>query len=123
MLLKNLLALLAAAWAAAPTPAPARPAGFGFDSGSGLTNRFLTPNGDGRNDFTVLRFSNPRASQVAGEVYDLKGAKVADMTAGPAADTLMWDGMSGGRPVAGGLYVYRLTAEDRAYTGVLVVVR
>lgn len=100
-----------------------RPAGFGFNA-SGISNRLLTPNGDGRNDSVVLTFSNPRDSVVTGKVYDLQGRFVADMAPGPVAGvTLAWDGRAGGRGVASGLYVFRLSAEAQSYTGVLVVIR
>ncbi len=120
-----LFALLAgcAAAALAPRPLPIRSAGFTFDSGNGLSNRFITPNGDGKNDFIVFSFSNPRTSGVSGSIYDLKGGKVAGLTQGPKADTLMWDGLASGMAAPGGVYVYVLIAEDRAFTGTVVVVR
>ena len=121
-LLRILFAGLAAA-AIAPRPLPFHLAGFTFDTGSGISNRYVTPNGDGKNDFVVFSYSNPRASSVTGAVYDLKGAKVADLVSGPKADTLMWNGKSAGGMAAGGVYVYVIVAEDQAYTGTLVVVR
>ena len=35
----------------------------------------------------------------------------------------MWDGKAGGRAVDGGVYVYQIRAEGRAFNGTLVVIR
>ncbi|MFH1725739.1 MAG: gliding motility-associated C-terminal domain-containing protein [Elusimicrobiota bacterium] len=106
-------------------PAP-RPRGFAFDRASGLSNRFLTPNGDGSNDNSVFTFSNPRDSEVSGRIFDLKGAFVADMLTHPALNPRFnrcWDGMSNGAAVRPGIYIYRLEAEGKAFTGTVVVIR
>lgn len=99
-----------------------RPKGFSFDISS-LSNKFVTPNGDGLNDKAVFVFDNPKDSAFSGKIFDLEGAFVADMAPGPVTDSLQWDGKGNGRPVAGGVYVYQIRAEDRAFTGTLVVIR
>ena len=100
-----------------------RPSSFSFDS-SGISNRFITPNGDGLNDNVVLTFSNPRDSSVRCRIYDMKGAFVAEMAQGPVPSlTLEWDATSHGTVVAEGVYVYVLEAEDKVFTGTLMVIR
>jgi hypothetical protein len=106
------------------------PSGFSFDTAGGVSNRFITPNGDRLNDVVVFTVNNPRDSEVTGTIYDLKGSEVARMTAGPTsaslpadAETLMWDGKMGGQPVSGGIYIYLLKSEDTVVSGTVVVVR
>lgn len=99
-----------------------RDAGVHFDV-SGLSNRAITPNGDGRNDSAVFTFDNPRDSAFSGRIYSLSGAFVADMANGPVANSLKWDGKAGGRPVPGGAYVYQIKAEERIFNGTLLVIR
>lgn len=100
---------------------------FSFDAATGISNRFLTPNGDGRNDSVVLSFQNPADVAVAGRIYDLRGAFVAELATDPALDARfnrVWNGKSvNGQVVATGLYVYQLEAGEKAYAGVLVVIR
>ncbi len=95
---------------------------FSFDS-SGLLNRFLTPNGDRKNDTVVFQFSNPMDSAVSGKIYDLRMAFVADLQPGPQPDTLQWDGKAGGAVVPSGLYLYHIEAEGRSFMGILVVIK
>ncbi|MBI4377297.1 MAG: gliding motility-associated C-terminal domain-containing protein, partial [Elusimicrobia bacterium] len=93
---------------------------------AGLTNRMLTPNGDGKNDTVVFTFDNPRFSEVTGKIFDVKGAFVASMYHDPTLDsntTLVWDGKSNGAVVPGGVYIYQIEAEGRNYTGTVVVVK
>lgn len=102
--------------------------------------RVITPNGDQKNDLAILCFDNPKASGVSGEVYNLRGRKVAEMTfvanAGGAtlgcpvinpglvaAEALTWDGRASGSVVRSGVYVYVIKAEDKAVTGTVLVVR
>jgi gliding motility-associated-like protein len=110
-----LIFLISAAWAA---PAPQ---GFAFRS---VSNRFVTPNGDGKNDSVQVAFDNPQVSQVTGKIYDSRGSVVASMTACPgAADCLMWDGASNGQAARAGIYVYVVQAEGKAFRGAVVVIR
>ncbi len=105
------------------------PNGFSFDSANGISNRFITPNTDTFNDSVVFTFENPRDSEVTGSIYDLKGAEVARMIAGPTGapvsasqSTLLWDGKMGGQTVNVGVYIYVIRSEDTVVSGTLVVV-
>ncbi|MDD5657551.1 MAG: gliding motility-associated C-terminal domain-containing protein [Elusimicrobia bacterium] len=90
-------------------------------------NRFITPNGDGKNDNVVFDFSNPSYSEVEGKIYDVRGRFVADTS--PAISTgldgrLTWDGKSsGGQIVATGLYIYVLKTEGQIFQGAVMVIR
>ncbi|MCR4295734.1 MAG: hypothetical protein NUW21_09390, partial [Elusimicrobia bacterium] len=96
---------------------------FNFDV-SGVSNRALTPNGDGLNDTVVFTFDNPRDSGVSGRLYDVRGRYVCDMSPGPVAGgSLMWDGKAGGRVVPHGVYIYQILAEGKTFGGTLVVIR
>ncbi len=64
------------------------------------------------NGSTVLPFQAPRSARVALHVYNLQGQRVRTLIDGsvPAGyGEAAWDGRDqGGRPVAGGVYLYRL---------------
>ena len=99
-----------------------RAGSFGADF-SGLSNRLITPNGDGKNDTMVFVFDNPAGSGIKGTIYDLKGAKVSEMVPGPVSNSMLWDAKAGGRTVPGGVYIYQLEAENKVYNGTVVVVK
>lgn len=97
--------------------------------------RVLTPNGDRVNDIAYFCFENPQDSEISGKIYGLLGGEVAQMTgrrdrtvnlgsACPApvirAQFVTWEP---GASVRSGLYVYRIQAGDRVFTGTLVVFR
>lgn len=90
---------------------------------SGLMNRLITPNGDGKNDTMVFIFDNPQDKPVKGRIYDLRGALVASMGPGPVQNSLLWDARSGGQVVPGGVYIYQLEADGTVYNGTVVVVK
>ena len=99
---------------------------FGFDPSTGLSGRFVTPNGDGFNDFIVFTFENPRDAAIVGKIFDIRGAAVAEMSTHPSLNprfNRVWDGRSNGVPVKPGLYVYRIEAEEKVFSGTVVVVR
>jgi len=86
--------------------------------------RIFTPNGDGFNDKVRFEFENPELLPVSGEVFDVNGARVADLSQGSNAEVLLWDGKDdGGQPVPGGIYLYRITYQGEAATGAVVVSR
>jgi hypothetical protein len=87
--------------------------------------RVFSPNGDGRNDVTVIRIDNPNGLPAGGTIYDVDGARVADLTPGPAPGlSLLWDGRDdAGQAAEGGIYLYQVTVGDRRATGTVVVVR
>ena len=66
------------------------------------------------NGSTVLPFVAPRQARAALHVYNLQGQRVRTLIDGPVAagyGEVSWDGRDqGGRPVAGGVYLYRLEA-------------
>lgn len=99
-----------------------RSGGFGADS-SGLSNRLITPNGDGKNDSMVFVFDNPVDVSVKGIIYDLKGARVAKMVPGPISNSLVWDAKAGGQTVPGGVYIYQIESAGKAYNGTVAVIR
>jgi gliding motility-associated-like protein len=98
--------------------------GFSF---LGTSNRFITPNGDGKNDNIAFNFYNPAYSEVQGYIYDLKGRLVANTMPPNTTDIngqLLWNGKSNnGTTVNTGVYVYLITCESSVYRGVVVVIR
>lgn len=100
-----------------------RNAAFNFDV-SGISNRAITPNGDGLNDTVVFTFDNSHDSAFSGRVYDVRGRYVSDMAPGPVAGaSLSWDAKSGGRVVPHGVYIYEIRAEGKTFDGTVVVIR
>lgn len=105
----------------------------------GPLSRVLTPNGDGRNDVAYFCFDNPADSDASGKIYSLLGAEVATLS--PRGNSsaacapqsgfpntvqsqfVTWDGRSNGSVVRSGIYIYRLAAEQKVYSGTLIVVR
>ncbi|OGR44739.1 MAG: hypothetical protein A2X35_05420 [Elusimicrobia bacterium GWA2_61_42] len=99
-----------------------RSGGFAADR-AGLSNRLITPNGDGKNDTMVFIFDNPQDKQVKGKIFDMRGALVAVMAAGPVGNALSWDAKSGGQVVPGGVYIYQIEAQGTVYNGTVAVIR
>src|SRR5450631_2035376 len=109
-------------------------AGFRF---FGPLSRVITPNGDAskNNGTAIFCFDNPAGSGVSGNIFSSLGSAVADMgpetpnpvssgcpsgTPGPLGSNgeyVSWDGRSNGTVVHSGIYVYRVTAEQKSYTG------
>ena len=110
----------------------------------GPLSRIITPNGDaGKNNGTAFFcFDNPAGSGVTGDIFTLLGSEVATMgpvnqnvypngfgsacpagVFGNSSQSLTWDGRSNGAVVHSGIYVYRIRAEEKSYTGTLIVVR
>lgn len=100
-----------------------RPQAFNFNQ-AGVSNRLVTPNGDGKNDAVVFTFDNPRDSEVNVRILDVKGRTVAgSLPAGPVSNSKTWDGTAGGRPVPGGVYIYQIESEGKTFTGTIVIIR
>ncbi|MDT8287057.1 MAG: fibronectin type III domain-containing protein [Elusimicrobiales bacterium] len=99
-----------------------RSGGFAADV-SGLSNRLITPNGDGKNDTMVFVFDNPTGASAKGTIYDLKGARVASMTPGPVENSLVWDPRSEGRAAPGGVYIYQIESGGEVFNGTAVVIK
>jgi len=100
-----------------------RASSFVFDP-AGLTNRFITPNGDGKNDYTVFKFDNPTSAEVTGKIFDSRGRLVAaSLPQGPFQDSLMWDGTANGRPVPSGVYIYQIECDGKTVNGTVIVIK
>ncbi|OGR97838.1 MAG: hypothetical protein A2V88_11110 [Elusimicrobia bacterium RBG_16_66_12] len=100
-----------------------RTGGFAFNQ-AGVSNKLVTPNGDGKNDSVVFTYDNPRDSQVIVRLLDIRGkVVVSDLTAGPVSNSKVWDGIAGGRAVPGGIYIYQIESEGRVYSGTIVIVK
>jgi len=82
---------------------------------------------DVRKDIKVLREDPPTVVVgTPGRIYDLKGGLVARMQKHPTLNprfNLYWDGKANGRRVPSGVYIYQLEAENKIFTGTVVVVR
>lgn len=97
-----------------------RPAAFSF---AGVANRFVTPNGDGRNDTATFRFSNPRDSAGTLKIYDLRGHRVAEVAIEPTSSVSSFVTWDPGRNTASGVYIYVISVEQTTVTGAVVVVK
>lgn len=104
--------------------------------------RVLTPNGDGRNDFTIIELVLAKintATEVRIDIHDLSGRRVADLkqpsliagtyladdASGPDSPGY-WDGTDGaGNRVPPGIYVYRVEVQldtgDEVMVGTVAV--
>lgn len=99
----------------------------------GPLGRVITPNGDQKNDMIFFCFDNFADSGVVGRVFTLLGSEVASMTqvrtplpgcpGGNLPQYMTWDGRTSEGTVSSGMYVYRIEAEGKTYTGTLLVVR
>lgn len=103
----------------------ARSTSLGSLTVTGVYPRIFTPNGDGYNDKVGFHFDNPELLPVTGEVFDVTGARVADLREGTdPASLLLWDGKdSDGRVVPGGIYIYQITFQGKQTNGTVVVAR
>ena len=107
---------LALTFLAAATAAPLAPRGFPF---TGLSSRFVTPNGDGKNDRAVFRYSNPRDSGGMVRIFDVHGRQVERLDIAPGSTSAEWDP----RGVSSGVYLFVVTVDNVNNSGALVVVR
>ena len=84
----------------------AAPLGFALDAG--YPNPFMSQ--------TTIRYILPGPASVRLAVYDVRGTLVRTLVAGPVpagTHTAVWEGADhNDRPVASGVYFYRLTADD-----------
>ncbi len=97
-----------------------RPQAFNFNQ-AGISNRMVTPNGDGKNDSVVFRFDNPRDSEVSIRILDLRGKQVATVTTpGDTAFSRMW---TPGPALPGGVYIYQIESEGQVFSGTIVLIK
>ena len=101
---------------AAATAAPLSPRAFTY---SGLTSRFVTPNGDGKNDKAVFQFSNPGDLGGRVRIYDVHGRLVQTLEITVGATSVEWDP----RGMLSGVYLYVVTVDEQANSGAVVVLR
>jgi len=76
---------------------------------------------------TVIDFALPEPASVSLKIFDLLGQEVAVLTIGfrdAGSFRVIWDGRDvEGRPAASGIYVYRLTADERVAVRRMLLVR
>jgi hypothetical protein len=79
------------------------------------------------NPGTSIRFYLPSKSPVRLDVFDIRGAlvrRLADGTFDAGPHVREWDGTDDdGRPVASGVYVYRLTADRKSMTKKMMLLK
>jgi gliding motility-associated-like protein len=107
--------------------AAVRVQGFSFN---GVSNRFITPNGDHRNDNVAFNCSNPFDSAGTVKIYDLRGHLLTTIAinAGTGActttpSTVVWDARANGQIVPTGVYIFVIAVESVVASGAVVVVR
>ncbi len=87
----------------------------------------FTPNGDGYNDQIFFIVDNPNNPDVSGQIHDLTGRFVAQLSPGQSSGlgtTLSWNGRDeNGAVASSGLYIYRLTGEGKDITGTVSLAR
>ncbi len=90
--------------------------------------KFVTPNGDGKNDSFVFQCYNPMDLFVSGKIYSLKSRLVAkmqnaDVSGSDNYSELAWDPNSGSQRAPGGVYIYQIVIGDKVYRGTVIVIR
>lgn len=79
------------------------------------------------NPATTIRFSLARSGEVSLEIYNILGQPVAEPVDGtlPAGEhDVIWDGRDrDGEPVASGIYIYRLRADNETMTKTMALVK
>lgn len=89
--------------------------------------RIITPNDPSQNNRVFFFFDNPAADTVKGTIYDIRGAKVRDLSVdgmSPTSNSIVWDGKdSNNAVVPSGVYLYKITAGKESLTGTVVVAR
>jgi hypothetical protein len=89
--------------------------------------RVITPNDPSQNNRVFWFFDDPSGDPVTGTIYDIRGAKVRDLTINsqsPTANSLVWDGHDNrGAVVRSGVYLYKIQAGKETQTGTVVVAR
>ncbi len=89
---------------------------------SGLSHKFLTPNGDGLNDNIQFTFDNPKDSAISGKIFDVQGRLVTTLSQTDQFH-MIWDGKANGNAVPGGVYIYQLEGDGKVYNGTVVVIK
>lgn len=98
--------------------------GLGHAQAIQVYPRIFSPNGDGWNDKVVFQVDNPALLPLKGEVFDVTGAKVGDMSPGPQPDTsLVWDVKGRQSGIPGGIYIYHIELGNELITGTILLVQ
>jgi hypothetical protein len=89
--------------------------------------RVITPNDASQNNRVFWFFDNPANEEVTGTIYDIRGARVRDLSVNglsPTANSIVWDGRDmNGAVVPSGVYLYKIQAGKDKQTGTVVVAR
>lgn len=89
-----------------------------------VPRRSFTPNGDGVNDSVTITVDNPFSAALAGDVYDVNGARLAALSRGPTTDSLVWDGKkASGEAARPGVYIYQIRGGAASATGAVILAR
>jgi hypothetical protein len=98
---------------------------FGALTLTEITPRIITPNGDLHNDVIFFKFDSSLTSiPITTGVFDITGAKIADLKLGLNETALTWDGKdNGGKVVSSGVYIYSINIGNNSATGTIVVAR
>ena len=87
------------------------------------TNVF-TPNGDGVNDEINFIIDNPKESIVSGEIYDINGVFMNELSPGKDNFSLFWDGKDkDGDFCRKGIYIYQIKAEGKIINGTVILAK
>lgn len=85
--------------------------------------KIFTPNGDGVFDEFIVTYTNPEGRAVEARVYDITGARVAEMEQ-RGTSMLVWNGRDESGSIGrGGIYIYQLRAGDFTYNGTVVLAK
>ncbi|MBN2406240.1 MAG: hypothetical protein JXJ19_00955 [Elusimicrobia bacterium] len=101
-----------------------------FDITAIHPDKIFTPKSEYMN-FIEFKYDNPKNADIEGEIFDIRGAYVSDMsegfTASSVSGSLMWDGRdTDDNYVSGGVYIYMITvsgSESKVMTGTIVIAR
>lgn len=97
-----------------------RTQGFNFDQ-AGVSNRLITPNGDGKNDSVVFVYDNRGGGEVTVRILDLRGKVVAArLPPGPMSNSKVW---TPPETIPGGVYIYQIESAGRVFTGTVVILK
>jgi len=91
-----------------------------------VSNKIVTPNGDGFNDQVRFTVDNPTSESLEGRLYDVSGREVASLgqVSQGSSTTLTWDGRNAsGSPVESGVYIYQIIGDASRIAGMVAVAR
>lgn len=90
-----------------------------------VSPRIITPNGDNKNDVIFFQFDGDLSGlPINSNVYDINGAKVAELSMVLNNTALSWDGRDeSGRIVNSGVYIYAIGLGNNTVNGTIVVAK